>query len=82
MSPTLPAAARFLKIYGSSVIGSHGECTNIIEGGCQVRDFSLEEVLAAPVKVDRIHSRLFAIDSFNQIYEAMHETERCVLAHS
>ncbi|HXW61692.1 MAG TPA: phenylalanine 4-monooxygenase [Candidatus Acidoferrales bacterium] len=71
-----------VKIYGSGVISSHGECTNVIDGGCQVRDFSLEEVLSTPVKVDRIHSRLFAIDSFDQIYEAMHEAERRVLAHS
>jgi len=71
-----------VKIYGSGVISSHGESTNVIEGGCQVRDFSLEEVLATPVKVDRIHSLLFAIDSFDEIYEAMHEAERRVLAHS
>jgi len=71
-----------VKIYGSGVISSHGESTNVIEGGCQVRDFSLEEVLATPVKVDRIHSLLFAIDSFDEIYEAMHEAEKRVLAHS
>jgi len=71
-----------IKIYGSGVISSHGESTNVIEGGCRVRDFSLEEVLATPVKVDRIHSLLFAIDSFDEIYEAMHEAEKRVLTHS
>jgi phenylalanine-4-hydroxylase len=39
-------------------------------------------VLATPVKVDRIHSRLFAIESFDQIYEAMHEAEKLALAHT
>jgi phenylalanine-4-hydroxylase len=67
------------KIYGSGVISSHGECSNVINGGCEVRDFSLDEVLATPVRVDRIHSRLFAIESFGQIYEAMHEAETRVL---
>jgi len=71
-----------IKVYGSGVISSHGECTNVIAGGCEVCQFSLEEVLNTPVKVDRIHSRLFAIDSFDQIYEAMHEAEKRVLAHS
>jgi phenylalanine-4-hydroxylase len=71
-----------VKIYGSGVISSHGECTNVIEGGCQVSDFSFDEVLATPVKVDRIHSRLFAIDSFDQIYDAMREAEKFALAHS
>ncbi|MGC2332479.1 MAG: phenylalanine 4-monooxygenase [Candidatus Acidiferrales bacterium] len=65
-----------VKVYGSGVISSHGECTNVIEGGCQVKDFDLDTVLDTPVKVDRIHSLLFAIESFDQIYEAMHEAER------
>jgi len=68
-----------VKVYGSGVISSHGECTNVIEGGCKVKDFDLDEVLNTPVKVDRIHSLLFAIESFDQIYEAMHEAERRVL---
>jgi phenylalanine-4-hydroxylase len=68
------------KMYGSGIISSHGECSNILEGGCEVRDFSLDEVLATPVKVDSIHHLLFAIESFDQIYEAMHEAERRVLA--
>ena len=70
-----------IKVYGSGVISSHGECTNVITGGCEVRNFSLDEVLSTPVKVDRIHSRLFAIDGFDQIYEAMQEAEKRVLAH-
>jgi phenylalanine-4-hydroxylase len=64
-----------IKVYGSGVISSHGECTNVIEGGCEVRNFDLEEVLRTPVRVDHIHSRLFAIDSFDQLYEAMHAAE-------
>ncbi len=70
-----------IRIYGSGVISSHGECSNVIEGGCEIRDFDLDEVLVTPVKVDHIHDRLFAIESFDQIYEAMHEAEKRVLAH-
>jgi phenylalanine-4-hydroxylase len=68
-----------IKVYGSGVISSHGECTNVIEGGCEVRDFTLDEVLATPVKIDRIHHLLFAIENFDQIYEAMHVAEKRVL---
>lgn len=67
-----------VKVYGSGVISSHGECTNVIEGGCELKDFDLEEVLNTPVKVDQIHSRLFVIESFEQIYQAMHEAEKRV----
>jgi phenylalanine-4-hydroxylase len=64
-----------IKVYGSGVISSHRECTNVIEGGCEVRDFSLDEVLETPVKVDEIHKLLFAIENFEQVYEAMHKVE-------
>ena len=65
-----------IKVYGSGVISSHGECTNVIDGGCEIRNFSLDEVLSTPVKVDSIHKLLFAIESFDQIYEAMREAEK------
>ena len=65
-----------IKVYGSGVISSHRECTNAIEGGCQVQDFSLDEVLETPVKVDELQKVLFAIESFEQLYEAMHEAEK------
>lgn len=67
-----------IKVYGSGVISSHGECTNVIEGGCEVRPFDLETVLETPVKVDELQKVLFAIESFEQFYEAMQEAERRV----
>ncbi len=67
-----------IKVYGSGLISSHGECMNVIDGHCAVRDFSLDEVLNTPVKVDELHKLLFAVNSFDQIYEAMHEAEQRV----
>jgi len=67
-----------IKVYGSGVISSHGECTNVIQGGCEVRPFDLETVLETPVKVDELQKVLFAIENFEQIYEAMQEAERRV----
>ena len=68
-----------IKVYGSGLISSHGECRNVVEGNCAVHDFSLDEVLATPVKVDEFQRVLFAIESFDQMYEAMHEAEQRVL---
>jgi phenylalanine-4-hydroxylase len=65
-----------IKVYGSGLISSHGECKNVIDGHCAIHDFSLDEVLQTPVKVDELHKLLFAVSSFDQIYEAMHEAER------
>jgi phenylalanine-4-hydroxylase len=64
-----------VKVYGSGLISSHGECMNVINGHCAVHDFSLDEVLSTQVKVDELHKLLFAVSSFDQIYEAMHEAE-------
>ena len=62
-----------IRVYGSGLISSNGECTNVLEGHCQVRDFSLEAVLNTPVQVDQMHKVLFAIESFEQIYEALQQ---------
>ena len=64
-----------IKVYGSGLISSHGECKNVVEGGCAVHDFTLDEVLATPVKVDEMHKLLFAVNSIDQIYEAMCKAE-------
>ena len=63
------------KVYGSGLISSHGECLNVMEGHCAIHDFSLDEVLNTPVKVDEMHKLLFAVNNIDQIYEAMREAE-------
>ena len=65
-----------VKVYGSGLISSHGECRNVMAGNCAIHDFTLDEVLATKVKVDELHKLLFAVSSFEQVYEAMHEAER------
>jgi len=71
-----------VKVYGSGLISSQGECRNVTEGHCAVHAFSLDEVLDTPVKVDEFQKVLFAISSFDQMYEAMHEAEQRVLQNS
>lgn len=65
-----------IKVYGSGLISSHGECGNVMSGHCAIHNFSLDEVLRTPVKVDEQHKLLFAVESFDQIYDAMHEAEQ------
>jgi phenylalanine-4-hydroxylase len=67
-----------VKVYGSGVASSQGECTNVLNGGCEIRDFSVPEVLNTTVKVDEIHHRLFAIDSFDSVLAAVREAKRYV----
>ncbi len=65
-----------VQVYGSGVASSERECSNVLNGGCEIRDFSLPEVLNTTVKVDEIHHRLFAIDSFASLLAAVREAKR------
>jgi phenylalanine-4-hydroxylase len=67
-----------VKVYGSGVASSQEECTNVLSGGCEISDFSVAEVLNTRVKVDEIHKRLFAIDSFAEILGAVSEAREIV----
>jgi phenylalanine-4-hydroxylase len=68
-----------IKVYGSGLISSHGECTHVVDpgpaGGPEIRDFNLEQVLDTTVDVSKMQPVLYAIESFDQIYEATKEAE-------
>ena len=66
-----------IKVYGSGLISSHGECTLVVEPGSQVeiRDFDLDRVLEEKVDTGNMQKVLYAIESFEQIYEATKEAE-------
>jgi phenylalanine-4-hydroxylase len=66
-----------IKVYGSGLISSHGECTHVIERGkgLEIRDFDLEKVLDTVVDVSKMQPVLYAIESYDQIYEATKEAE-------
>ncbi len=66
-----------VKVYGSGLISSHGECTHVVEraAGLEIRDFRLEDVLNTTVDVSQMQPVLYAIESFEQIYEATKEAE-------
>jgi len=66
-----------IKVYGSGLISSHGECTHVIERGkgLEIRDFDLDNVLDTVVDVSKMQPVLYAIESYDQIYEATKEAE-------
>jgi len=64
-----------LKVYGSGLISSHGECTRVLAGRCEVRNFDLEQVLDTVVDTGEMQPILYAVESFEQIYEATKKAE-------
>jgi phenylalanine-4-hydroxylase len=49
-----------LKVYGSGLISSHGDCTRVLSGGCEVRDFDLDAVLDQEFQTSEMQPVLFA----------------------
>jgi phenylalanine-4-hydroxylase len=68
-----------IKVYGSGLISSHGECTRVLGGGCEVRDFDIDAVLDQPIDTGNMQPVLFAVESFDQIYEAAKAAEAKLL---
>ncbi len=65
-----------VKLYGSGLISSHGEGRHVIEGGPEIRDFELGAVLEQDFSISQMQPVLYAVDSFEQIYEATKDAER------
>lgn len=68
-----------IRIYGSGLISSHGESNYVIQGGPEIRDFNLDQVLDQQFLVSEMQKVLYAVESFEQIYEAAHEAEKRLL---
>ncbi len=60
-----------IKVYGSGLISSHGECSRVLAGGCEVREFDLEAIMDQEIDTGAMQPVLYAVESFEQIYEAM-----------
>ena len=65
-----------IKVYGSGLISSHGECSYVVERGPEIRDFNLDEVLEHEFSISEMQPVLYAVESFQQIYEAAREAEQ------
>ena len=65
-----------VKVYGSGLISSNGESSFVISGGPEIRDFDIERVLNQSFSTSEMQRVLYAVESFEQIYEAAHEAER------
>ncbi|HEX3437940.1 MAG TPA: phenylalanine 4-monooxygenase [Pseudacidobacterium sp.] len=65
-----------IKLYGSGLISSHGESTHVINSGPEIRDFNLDQVMDQQFLVSEMQKVLYAVESFDQIYEAAQEAER------
>jgi phenylalanine-4-hydroxylase len=65
-----------IKLYGSGLISSHGESNYVLGShGPEIRDFNLDQVLDQQFLVSEMQKVLYAVESFDQIYEAAQQAE-------
>ncbi len=64
-----------IKVYGSGLISSHGECSRLLAGGCEIKDFDLDAVINQEMQTSEMQPVLYAVESFDQIYEAAKAAE-------
>ena len=67
-----------VKVYGSGLISSHGECTRVLAGGCEIKDFDLEAVMNQAMQTSEMQPVLYAVESFEEIYEAAKAAESLI----
>ena len=64
------------RLYGSGLISSQGESTHVIEGRPEIRDFDVDQVLNQQFSTSEMQPVLYAVESFEQIYEATRDAEK------
>jgi phenylalanine-4-hydroxylase len=64
------------RLYGSGLISSQGESTYVIEGRPEIKDFDVDQVLNQEFSTSEMQPVLYAVESFDQIYEATYQAER------
>jgi phenylalanine-4-hydroxylase len=64
------------RLYGSGLISSQGESDYVIEGGPKIRPFNVDQVLNQEFSTSEMQPVLYAVESFEEIYEATHEARR------
>ncbi len=62
-----------VKVYGSGLISSAGDCANALGPKCDRRPFDLDAVLEQHFEIDSFQDVLFVVESFDQLFEAVTE---------
>ncbi len=64
------------RLYGIGLISSQGESNHVVDGGPEIRAFDVDQVLNQEFSTSEMQPVLYAVESFDQIYEATYEAER------
>jgi len=68
-----------VKVYGSGLISSHGECAHSLSEDCLRRPFDLEDVMAQSFRHDEMQPVLFVIEDYWQLFDAIERAERMLM---
>ncbi|MES2590473.1 MAG: phenylalanine 4-monooxygenase [Bacteroidota bacterium] len=63
------------KIYGAGIISSMGETKHCLSGEAEHINFDVQTVFNTDFRTDILQSKYFVIESFQQLFDALHEIE-------
>src|SRR5258708_23975545 len=65
-----------IRVYASGLISPHRECTRVLPGGSEAKHFNPHPLLHPQFQTSEMQPVLYAVESFDQIYEATREAEK------
>ncbi len=68
------------KIFGAGIASSVGECEYALSGKPEVIPFSVDVIRKQEFRIDQMQTRLFQLESTEQLYSSLHELIRKVEA--
>jgi phenylalanine-4-hydroxylase len=68
-----------IRLYGSGLISSQAESAYVINGGPEIRDFDINLVMNQEFSTSEMQRVLYAVESFDQIYDAARQAEKQLL---
>jgi phenylalanine-4-hydroxylase len=64
-----------VRLYGSGLISSQGESDYVVNGGPEIRNFNLDQVLEQQFSTSEMQPILYVVESFDEIYAAAKQAE-------
>ena len=64
-----------LKIYGGGILSSYSEVSHSLSNKVKHLNFDVKKIMRTPYYIDRLQSKLFVIDSFEQLFNSIKEVQ-------
>lgn len=64
------------EIYGAGILSSFGESNGIYDNSPEIKPYNFSSIIHQPFRTDVMQTLYFEINSFNQLYNSLHEFDQ------